>query len=138
MFKKVREDIVNRIAEIFIEKYVKQDMENNKNCLDNQIATQIKIRVAEFWDAYFYRMTKNRLIQQLYPQLVKIVESEVASQLSNYSEEDIIKILPKETIYSIIISEMDKKMDAIINTSFKNQIRKVVNQSLDEVLNEHK
>lgn len=138
MFKKVREDIVNRIAEIFIEKYVKQDMENNKNCLDNQIATQIKIRVAEFWDAYFYRMTKNRLIQQLYPQLVKIVEREVASQLSNYPEEDIIKILPKETIYSIIVSEMDAKIDTIINTSFKNQIRKVVNQSLDEVLNEHK
>lgn len=135
MFKKVREDIVNRIAEIFIEKYVKQDMENNKNCLDNQIATQIKIRVAEFWDAYFYRMTKNRLIQQLYPQLVKIVEREVASQLSNYPEEDIIKILPKETIYSIIVSEMDAKIDTIINTSFKNQIRKVVNQSLDEVLN---
>ncbi|MFR2889138.1 MAG: hypothetical protein ACLTDM_13195 [Clostridium butyricum] len=135
MFKKVREDIVNRIAEIFIEKYVKQDMENNKNCLDNQIATQIKNRVEEFWSVYFHHMAKYESTQQLHPRLVKIVESEVASQLSNYSEEDIIKILPKETIYSIIISEMDKKMDIIINTSFKNQIRKVVNQSLDEVLN---
>lgn len=135
MFKKVREDIVNRIAEIFIEKYVKQDMENNKNCLDNQIATQITNRVSELLTVYSQRMTKYELIQQLHPRLVKIVESEVASQLSNYPEEDIIKILPKETIYSIIVSEMDAKIDTIINTSFKNQIRKVVNQSLDEVLN---
>lgn len=138
MFKKVREDIVNRIAEIFIEKYVKQDMENNKNCLDNQIATQIKIRVDEFWDAYFHHITKDAFMQQLHPRLVKTVEREVEAQLSKYPEEDIIKILPNKTIYGIIISEMDKKMDTIINTSFKNQIRKVVNQSLDEVLNKYK